>query len=187
MFPFTNHKEILHVDETIIIVEGQRYNKHEHDNEKAELHIIERLLKLIEKLITPAKNTKPIFALTTIINNQKFIIMSDIVLALGTNKTGVFALLDNKTLQPISDASFSNQAVGVNTNPGAATFAIDPASPNSPVATPVAVGSGSVVFSADASYTDPGDGSSQSGTFSITKNFSVVATPDGASLDVVFS
>lgn len=186
MFPFTKHKEVVHVDETIIVIEGERYNKHDHDHDKAELHIIEKLLAIIEKLIKPVQNRKPIFALTIIINRQTFI-MSDIVLALGTNKTGVFALLDNKTLQPIPDASFSNQQVGVNTNPGAATFAIDSASPNSPVATPVAVGSGSVVFSADASYTDLGDGSSQTGSFSITKNFTVVASPDGASLDVVFS
>lgn len=186
MFPFTKHKEVTHIDETIIIIEGERYNKHGHSNDKEHLRIIEVLLKIIERLLGPPKNHRPIFALTITLNNQ-LLIMADIVLSLGTNKTGVFALLDNKTLQPISDASFSNQAVGVNTNPGAASFSIDPANPNSPAATPIAPGSGSVVFTADATYTDPGDNSSQSGSFSVTKNFTVVASPDGASLDVIFS
>jgi hypothetical protein len=186
MFPFTKRKDITHIDEMIIIVDGQRYKKHDHNREWEELKIIKIQAETIFNLTKPERR-RPIFALTTIINNQKFIIMGDIVLSVGAGKTGVFTLLDNKTLKPVSDASFTNQAVGVNTNPDAATFEIDPSNPSQPTAKGIAPGSGSVVFTTDASYTDPGDGSSQSGSFSITKNFTVVASPDGVSLDVVFS
>lgn len=174
----------------VIIVDGDHYKKF--NPEKEELDIIEKLarnnaelIKIVGRLAVPP-NQKPLLVLTTIINNQVFI-MSDIKLVLGTPKTGVFALLDNKTGNLITDASFSNQAVGANSNPEFATFAIDPANPNSPVGTPVAAGAGTVVFTASAGYTDPGDGSSQSGDFTVTKNFSVAPGADGVTLDVQFN
>jgi len=176
------HKEITYLTENIIIIEGTPYHK----GGSPELHIIAELVEIIERLI-PVKRRKPILALTTFINNQKVILM-DIVLTLsGTPKVGIFTLLDNKTLQPIPGVSYSNQTVGINTNPAAASFSIDPSDPNKVLSQALALGSGSVLFTTDASYTDPGDDSSQSGNFPITKQFSVVASPDGASLDVIFS
>lgn len=155
---------------------------HHHYHEKDQHITID-----INERITVVNETDrtPIFALTTFINNQQ-LIMADLALALGVSKTGIFTLLDNKTLAAIPGVTFSNQAVGANTNPNAATFALDPANPNNVIGTPVALGSGSVVLSASAAYTDQGDGSAQTGAFSITKNFTVVATADGATLDVVF-
>ena len=184
-------KEVITINETVILVESQFYRKHDHETEELKIigHLAQAnrdLTKIIDRLLGEEKRQKPIFALTTFLNNQLFI-MADIVLTLGTSKNGIFTLLDNKTLQPIAGVSFSNQAVGVNTNPGAATFAIDPANPNTPVGTPIAAGSGSVVFSTDANYVDPGDGSTNSASFSVTKNFTVVASADGVTLDVVFS
>lgn len=129
---------------------------------------------------------KPIFALTTIINKQKFIYMADVQLVVGSPKTGIFTLIDNKTLLPITTASFSNQAVGANSNPEFASFALDTANPNNLIGTPIAAGSGTVVITTDASWTDAGDNSSQSGSFSVTKNYTVTPSADGASFDVVF-
>lgn len=151
-----------------------------------------RLLGIIEVLSQTLLNLtkkKPDNATFDVIfnNNKNLKIMSDVSLVLGTPKTGVFQMTDNKTGLAITTAVFANQAAGANSNPGAATFAIDPANPNSPVATPVAAGTGTIVFTTDATWTDPGDGSSQSRTgLSVTKNFSVIASADGASFDVVF-
>lgn len=111
--------------------------------------------------------------------------MGDISLTLGTPKTGSFVLNDNKTGQPITGASISNKGVGANSNPEVATFAL--ADDGSVVGTPVASGAGSVIFTADVAYTDPGDNSSQTAAgLSVAKNFAVITGPDGVSLDVVF-
>lgn len=112
--------------------------------------------------------------------------MSDVQLVVGSPKTGIFTLIDNKTLLPITTASFSNQAVGANSNPEFATFSLDPANPSNLIGTPLAAGSGTVVVTTDASWTDAGDNSSQTGSFSVTKNYTVTPSADGASFDVVF-
>jgi hypothetical protein len=129
---------------------------------------------------------KPIFALTTFINNQTLIYMADIKIIAGTPVTGIFTLLDNKTLQPLTGVSFTNKAIGFNTNPEIATFSIDE---NGNLAgTNVATsGSGKVTVTADAAYTDPGDNSAQTGSFTVTKNFAVVASPDGVTFDIIIS
>jgi len=175
------YKEAFHITENIVIIEGAFYHKG-----SQEIKIIGELVHIVDRLITPTRS-RPILALITNINNQNFILM-DIVLNLsGTPKNGIFALLDNKTLQPISGAVFSNQSVGTNTNPDVAKFSLDPTDSNKVLSEALALGSGSVIFSTDASYTDPGDDSAQSGSFTVTKNFTVVRSPDGASLDVIFS
>lgn len=161
------------------------------DNEKQELRIIERLvaqnsklIDIVDKLIFPASEpSKPFLTLSIIIQNQTYI-MADVSLVLGTPKSGLYTLIDNKTGLPITGVSFSNQAIGANSNPEFATFALDAS--NNVVGTPVAAGSGTVVLTTDASYTDPGDGSAQSGSFTVTKNFTVIAGADGVTLDVVF-
>lgn len=150
------------------------------------LHQQTLLLKILDRLTpAPKEHSKPIFTLSIIINKQVYI-MANVALVVGSPKTGLFTLIDNKTLLPITGVSFSNQAVGANSNPEFATFALDPANPNNVVGTPIAAGSGTVVITTDASYTDPGDGSAQSGSFSVTKAFTVTPSADGASFDVVF-
>lgn len=103
----------------------------------------------------------------------------------GTPGAGAFTLLDNKDLSVIN-ATFSNQAVGQNSNPEIAAFSIG-TDPNTVTATAIASGSGTVVLTASASWIDKGDQSSQTDDFTVTKTFIVVPSADGASLDVVFS
>lgn len=113
--------------------------------------------------------------------------MADIALILAAGpKPGVFVLIDNATKQPVPGATITNQAVGANSNPEFATFAIDPANPGVPVATPVASGAGTIIFTADVAYVDPGDNSNQTASLSVAKNFTVAPGPDGVSLDVQF-
>lgn len=152
---------------------------------------IGKLVGIVDKLTQHRDQNRPVFTLSTIINNQ-ILIMANVALVIGSPKTGLFTLIDNKTLLPITPVTYSNQALGANSNPEFATFALaqtdpnDPTSLNSVVGTPVAPGSGTLVISTTANYSDPGDGSAQSGTFSVTKAFAVVASADGASFDVVF-
>lgn len=190
---FHNHptppqkKDVVVIDENIIIIDGDRYKK---DHEGKELEIIDKLVSILGKLI-PNERNKPIFTLYTITNKQ-INLMANVALVIGSPKTGLFTLIDNKTLLPITPVTYSNQALGANSNPEFATFALaqtdpnDPASLNAVVGTPVAPGSGTLVITTTAAYADPGDGSAQSGPFSITKAFTVVASADGASFDVVF-
>lgn len=147
--------EVVVVNETVIIIDEQHYHK-----------------------------SLPIFALTTSINNQIYI-MANVSLVLGTPKSGVFTLLDNKTLAVLA-ATFSNQSVGANSNPELASFAIDPSNANQVIGTGIAAGSGTVVITTHAEWTDPGDNSNQTNDFSVTKNYTVIASADGASFDVVF-
>lgn len=182
MFPQKKKIEVTHIDEQVIIIEGEKWHRH---NKDYELIIIKELVDVVNKLTKPVSQSgKPIFALAIKINKQ-ILIMADVSLVLGTPKTGIFTLLDNKTLAVLS-ATFSNQAVGPNSNPELATFALDPANPNQVIGTGNAAGSGTVVITTHADWTDPGDNSAQSSDFSVTKNYTVVATADGASFDVVF-
>lgn len=165
----------------------------ESKEEKKEIRTIEELgeavlllerdnIKLSRKL---EKSRRPVLGLAVVINNNLYI-MPDIALTIsGPNLPGIFVLTDNKTSAVIANPVFSAQAVGANSNPAAATFALD--LDNKVVPTAIAVGSGTVVFSTHATYTDPGDNSPEEGDFNVTKVFTVKASPDGASLDVVFS
>lgn len=187
MFPKKHILEVVHINETFIHIENVVYKRHDHEGQ--ELRIIETQTRIIEELVAlvgKSGEQKPIFALTTILNNnQKVILMADVRLVLGTPNTGVFTLLDNKTLQPIS-ASFSNQVV-TNNNTDLADIALDPSNPNQVIGNGKVAGSGTVVITTHADYTDPGDQSAQSADFTVTKNFTVVATADGATFDVQFS
>jgi len=151
---------------------------------------VELLKTLIHKLLK--NHNKPIFTLSIYVNNQTYI-MADIVLNLGVSKTGNFVLIDNKTGNPLTGVVFSAQTLGTNSAPQFATFSLvqvdpnDPASFNAVSANPLAAGSGTIVISCHAAYTDPGDNSAQSQDFSVTKNFTVTASPDGVSFDVAFS
>lgn len=126
-----------------------------------------------------------ILELTTF-KNKKITIMADIQLQVGGgNKLTNFTLFDNVTGQPISGVVFSNQQIVSNSNPSAANFVI-PANPNMVISQPLAAGSGVMVASATASYTDPGDGQAKTGSFTVTKNFNVLGAAHGASLDLPF-
>lgn len=131
---------------------------------------------------------KPLLVLTTLINNQTFIFM-DIQLTLGaTPKDGVFALLDTVTGGILTGVTFTGQTVGANSNPAAATFAIDPADTtgNSVLPTPLAAGSGTCVFGATASYTDSKGNTQTNVPFTVVKNFTVILGADGVTLDIIF-
>lgn len=154
-----------------------------------ERHIISKQLRIIDRLTQghePAN--KPLLVLTTLINNQTFIFM-DIQLTLGaTPKDGVFALLDTVTGGILTGVTFTGQTVGANSNPAAATFAIDPADTtgNSVLPVPLAAGSGTCVFGATASYTDSKGNAQTSVPFTVVKNFTVILGADGVTLDVIF-
>jgi hypothetical protein len=153
--------------------------------EKEELSIIEKLVNIVGRLIEDDEENLPIFTLSTIIQHQLFI-MSDITLTLGTPKTGLFTLTDNKTGIVITDAVFSNQAIGTNSAPTIAVFALDTANPSHLIASPLASGTGTIEITTDAKYTDPGDGTVKTGLFTATKLFAVLLLADGATFDVVF-
>ena len=109
--------------------------------------------------------------------------MADISLAIANPKPGVPQMTDNKTQLVIPGAVFTNQAVGANSNPELATFAFDG---TNYVGTGIAAGSGTVVLTAHAAWTDPGDGSAQDQDVTVTKNFTVLPSADGATFDVIF-
>lgn len=159
------------------------WKNHEHHKEQCEIVIVEEFEIIVVNEIEYHKH-RPSLALTTIIDNQ-ILIMSDVSLAVGGTKNGTLTLIDNKT-QGVVPASFSNQSVGANSNPEFATFALDGTDPNQVVGTGIAAGSGTVIITTHADYTDAGDNSSQSADFSVTKNYTVVASPNGSTLDVVF-
>lgn len=175
-------------------------NHHDEMSDREAFHSILEINKILVNIVEDlvhrmpkhdhAKN-KPIFTLSININSQIYL-MANVTLVIGSPKTGLFTLIDNKTLLPITGVKYSNQALGTNSNPEFATFSLaltdpnDPTSLNSVVGSPVAAGSGTLVINTAANYSDPGDGSAQSGTFSVTKAFTVVASADGASFDVVF-
>ena len=195
---FDNHhqkkenKEVTIFEETnVIIIDDQHYKKWHPEKEELEIieHLIrtnDKLTKIIDKLTDTPKSSKPIFAITIFINNEKFITMADVSLVVGTPKTGVFTLLDG-SLVPITSASFSNQVVASNSNPELADISLDPSNPNQVIGNGLAAGSGTAVITTDAAWTD-GSGNPQSGSFSVTKNYTVTPATTGgsASFDVVF-
>lgn len=182
--------EINHVSEKIIIADNRIFIRKDDDKEDLVfLGIIKDLVKIIAGLEIERQHQNRHGAILTLQTLNKQFIMADITLTLGgTMPTGVFTLLDGKDGSVNDSAVFSNKVVGDNSNPEFATFALDDS--GNVVPTAIAEGSGTIGFTAHADYTDKGDGSSQSADFSVTKNFSVVAgapTPNGATLDVVFS
>lgn len=118
------------------------------------------------------------------INN---IIMADIQLQVGAgNKNANFTLYDTVTSQVIGGVTWTNQQIVSNSNPTAGSFTIPTGNPNMVIGQPLAAGSG-VVASATASYTDPGDGQTKTGSFSVTKNFTVLGAAHGATMDLPFA
>lgn len=174
-------KEIINITEDIILIEG-----HEYHRITPEIKIIAQLVRIVDRLTdTKPPAHKPIFALTTFINNQ-LVTMANITLVLGTPKTGIFTLLD-ASLNPISGVTFSNQVAGANSNLELATFALDGSNPNNLIATPLLAGSGTITISTDATYVDPVDGQTKTSSFSVTKNYTVGGTPSGVSFDILFT
>jgi hypothetical protein len=110
--------------------------------------------------------------------------MADVTLAIANPKPGIQTMIDNKTQLPITGVTFTNSAVGANSNSDAADFTFDG---TNFVGTGKAAGSGTVVLTAHAAWTDPGDGSAQDQDVTVTKNFTVLPSADGATFDVVFA
>lgn len=108
--------------------------------------------------------------------------MADVTLAIANPKPGVQTITDNKTQLPVA-ATFTNSAVGANSNTDAADFTFDG---TNFVGTGKAAGSGTVVFTAHANWQDPGDGSTVDQDVTVTKNFTVLPSADGGTFDVVF-
>lgn len=192
MWLFRNRKRykkkeiVTYIEDTdFIVIKDDLYKKQDEDDDDQQHGIIKTLVAVIDRLTKP-KKSKPIFVLTTIINNQT-LIMADISLNVGQLVGGNMALIDNVTGNPVP-ATFSNQAVASNSNPEFADFFVNTTDPNRINGNGIAVGSGQVVITADGSYIDPGDGSAQSASFSVTKNFTVtsVSGPNGVTFDVVF-
>lgn len=109
--------------------------------------------------------------------------MADVSLAIASPKPGTPQMTDNKSQLVITDAVFSAQAVGANSNPEFADFTFDG---TNYIGTGKAAGSGTVVLTAHVTYTDPGDGSAQEEDVTVTKNFVVLPSADGATFDVIF-
>lgn len=173
-------------DELMRKLSANPFNYHS-DPKEIFLKIVAEQVGIIDRLTRNAehKRERPIFALLTLINKTQFI-MADIKIVAGTPVSGLFALLDNKTLAPLTGVIFSNQAVGFNTNPEIATFSID-GDGKLAGANVTTSGSGKVTVTTDAAYTDLGDNSAQSGSFSVIKNFTVVPSLDGVTFEVIFS
>ena len=133
----------------------------------------------------PAKKTKPVLQLTQFINNQLFI-MADITISSGQVVGANLKLFDNVTGNEIP-ATFSNQQILSNDHPEFANFTINPSDNNRVNGQWVAAGAGTVVVGANASYTDPGDGSVHTDEpFTVTKTFETIGAPHGAHLDLQF-
>lgn len=153
---------------------------------KLELEIIEDLIKIIEGLLQDRKRgctrprrrrNRPLLVLT----NQNNILMNTI-LTLGNPATSSLILVDNVTLQPVA-ATFTGQTVSSDT-PSVATFAFDIANPTQVDATPLTVGTGNILLTATATYTDSNTGLVVTRLFSASYTFSVVATPEGLTLSL---
>lgn len=128
---------------------------------------------------------KPIFDLLNPLNNT---IMAEINLQVGGgNKNANLTLFNSVTNQPIAGVTWSNQQIVSNSNPSVANIEIPPGNPNMVIAQPLSEGSGTVVISASASYTDSGDGQVKTGNFSKSKSFNVIGAPHGATFDVPFT
>ena len=157
-----------------------------------ELDIIGQLVKIVEILLKKEerlerelahekRKRRVVLALTTQINNQKYITMNT-SLTLGVNAQSQYVLIDIVTLQPVTSAVFSGQTVA-SSDDTIATFQIDPLNPNQIIATPIAVGIGSINISSLVSYTDS-LGNPVTATLTSSFPFSVAVGADGVLLSL---
>lgn len=154
MWPFNNNKhskkdcEITVIEETnVIIVEGQHYKKW--NPEKEELEIIEKLIRIIDKLTNKPPHQKVKQVLINILNNSKFIVMS-VSIASNQKAAIILSLVDADTLQPVT-ATFTGESE-TSDNPAAATADTI----NGIVG--VAPGTGNITSVATWTYTDSNTG-----------------------------
>lgn len=140
-------KEIIIIEETFIIIEGEPWYHHSHRKQKVQL------------------------ILTTLINNFKLKIMS-VQLASNQFAIGIPALIDSDTTNPIS-ATFSNPSFS-STNESVFGVTQDASDPNSPRVTGVAAGTGQLNVNYTVSYTDGNTG--QPVTQSLSLSIDVTVT-----------
>ena len=158
MFGFGNRRgkkkvEINIIEETVIVIEGQRWF-HEHHKHHKKVQLV----------------------FTTIINNFKILIMS-LQLSSKQFALGQLALIDSDTQGQVV-ASFAN-VVFTGDNDAAFTVAPDSSDPNTARVTGVAAGSGKVTATADATYTDANTQQQVTKSLSVTVDVTVTAVVAG--------
>jgi hypothetical protein len=84
------------------------------------------------------------------------------------------------------NATVTNVSVQ-NNNPEIATVAPNPTDNRSIRVSPIAAGTGTAVVSCHLSYVDPGDGLTKSEDKTITIAFTVIASPHGVKLSLLFN
>lgn len=185
MFPFKKNKEVTHIDETIIIIDGEKFHKHDH--EEKELAIIKKLIDIINKLTRPPTQHERIrLILKTILDKNNSIFQ---IMALNLN-TGQFSidslgLIDSDTGNPVS-ATFAN-ATFTSSDPAVFTTEQDAANPNSTKDTAVAAGSASLTATADVTYTDANTQASVTKSLSVTIPVIVSAVVAGENVALVIN
>lgn len=148
--------------------------------------IIDELVRTNEELalavrILLEQRNRPILAIAS--TDLNYIIMNS-TLTLGIDAVTQVVLLDNATLQPNTTAVFSGLSVSSDT-PSVATFAVDSVILTQIDATPVAAGSGNLIVTVTADYTDSNTGLPVTGAaFTATIPFTVVASPEGLLLSI---
>lgn len=163
MFGFGKHRgkkkvEINVIEETVIVIEGQKwFHEHHKHHKKVEL------------------------VLTTFINNSKLRIMS-LQLSSKQFALGSLALIDSDTQAQVT-ATFANpQFTG--DNDAAFTVAPDASDPNTARVTGVAAGTGNVTASADATYTDANTGQQVTKSVSVVVAVTVIAVVAGENVEL---
>ena len=151
-------KEVITINEYVIIVDGTAYKKHDHEGK--ELEIIDSLTRvafnqsiiigdLIAQHEPQSQNVK--LVLTTSFNNSTFIIMS---LNLNANQFSLDALglIDTDTNLPVA-ATFANNTF-TSDNSAVFTTTQDAANPNQTKDVAVAPGVANLLATSDVTYTD---------------------------------
>lgn len=163
MFGFGKHRgkkkvEITVIEETIIVIEGQKWF-HEHHKHKQNVEL----------------------ALTTIINNFKLRIMS-VQLSSKQFALGALALIDSDTQGQVS-ASFANSQFSGD-NDAAFTVSPDASDPNTARVTGVAAGVGRVSGTTEVTYTDSNTQQSVTKTLSVAVDVTVIAVTAGENVEL---
>lgn len=181
--PFKSHKEVLHIDEKIIIVDGRRF--HEHDNEERELKIIDKLTGIIAGLLKEKNERERVrLILTTTFNNNQFIIMA---INLNSNQfsVDVLSLIDSDNGNAVA-ASFSNVSFS-SSDTGVFTTEQDTSNPNQTTDRAVSAGNASLNISATVSYTDANTGQPVTKDLTLVVPVTVTAIVAGENVELVLT
>lgn len=188
MWPWNNHKhrkenkEVVIIEETnVVIIEGEHYKKF--NPEKEELEIIEKLVGIVDRL-TQDKKERVRLVLTTILNNNKFIVMS-ITLNANQFSLDTLSLIDSDTNAAVA-ATFANQSFA-SSDPSIFTSTQDVTDPNSTKDVAVGAGTASLNISADVTYTDANTNQPVTKTLTLVVDVTVVAVVAGENVALVLT